>query len=77
MKERKEKGSEGQKSRGSRGDRVARSGQGVRSSAVEHHSRTKSLRSRLARESAQLDPGVEQALAEEGIDQELVAWPAY
>lgn len=34
-------------------------------------------RSRLARESAKLDPGVEQALAEEGIDQELASWPAY
>ena len=34
-------------------------------------------RSRLARESAKLDPRMEQALAEEGIDQELAAWPEY
>jgi metal-responsive CopG/Arc/MetJ family transcriptional regulator len=34
-------------------------------------------RSRLARESAKLDPQLEQALAEEGMDQELAAWPQY
>jgi Arc/MetJ-type ribon-helix-helix transcriptional regulator len=34
-------------------------------------------RSRLARESAKLDPQVEQTLAEEGMEQELVAWPEY
>ena len=34
-------------------------------------------RSRLARECAKLDPQEEQALAEEGIEQELSAWPAY
>ena len=34
-------------------------------------------RSRLARESAKLDPHMEQALAEEGMDQELAAWPEY
>jgi metal-responsive CopG/Arc/MetJ family transcriptional regulator len=34
-------------------------------------------RSRLARESAKLDPDIEQAFAEEGIDQGLAAWPEY
>jgi metal-responsive CopG/Arc/MetJ family transcriptional regulator len=34
-------------------------------------------RSRLARECAKLDSGEEQALAEEGMEQELSAWPAY
>ncbi len=34
-------------------------------------------RSRLARECAKLDPHEEQAMAEEGMDQELVTWPAY
>ena len=34
-------------------------------------------RSRLARECAKLDPSLEQALAEEGMDQELAAWPEY
>jgi len=34
-------------------------------------------RTRLARECAKLDPGEEQALAEEGTAQELAQWPAY
>lgn len=34
-------------------------------------------RSRLARESAKLDPLAEQQHAEEGMDQELAAWPEY
>lgn len=34
-------------------------------------------RSRLARECAKLDPRTEQALAEEGMDQELATWPQY
>ena len=34
-------------------------------------------RIRLARECAKLDPGEEQALAEEGMEQELSTWPAY
>jgi metal-responsive CopG/Arc/MetJ family transcriptional regulator len=34
-------------------------------------------RNRLARECAKLDPHAEQALAEEGIDQELAEWPEY
>jgi len=38
---------------------------------------TRMRRSRLARESAKLDPSIEQALAEEGMDQELAAWPEY
>lgn len=33
--------------------------------------------SRLARACADLDPAAEQALAEEGMDQELATWPAY
>ena len=32
---------------------------------------------RLARESARLDPSEEQALAEEGLTEELSAWPTY
>jgi metal-responsive CopG/Arc/MetJ family transcriptional regulator len=34
-------------------------------------------RSRLARECAKLDPQAEQALAEEGMEQELETWPQY
>ncbi len=34
-------------------------------------------RTRLARECAKLDPRQEQALAEEGMAQELAEWPAY
>lgn len=34
-------------------------------------------RNRLARECAKLDPTVEQALAEEGMYEELAAWPEY
>jgi len=34
-------------------------------------------RSRLARECAKLDRGFEKALAEEGISEDLSAWPAY
>lgn len=32
---------------------------------------------RLARECAKLDPSQEQALADEGLTEELSAWPAY
>lgn len=38
---------------------------------------TRLRRSRLARESAKLDPCAEQAMAEEGMDQELATWPEY
>lgn len=38
---------------------------------------TRLQRSRLARESAKLDSLAEQLLAEEGMDQELAAWPEY
>ena len=38
---------------------------------------TRMRRSRLARESAKLDPQIERSLAEEGMDQELDTWPAY
>ena len=34
-------------------------------------------RSRLARECAKLDPGIEQAIAEEGFSQEMDEWPKY
>ncbi len=34
-------------------------------------------RDRLARECAKLDPREEKAIAEEGMDQELAAWPEY
>ena len=34
-------------------------------------------RSRLARECPTLDPAMEQALAEEGMDRELASWPQY
>lgn len=34
-------------------------------------------RARLARECAKLDPAEERALAEEGMSEELAAWPAY
>jgi Arc/MetJ-type ribon-helix-helix transcriptional regulator len=34
-------------------------------------------RRRLARECAKLDPGAERALAEEGLSEELPAWPEY
>ena len=33
--------------------------------------------SRLARECAKLDPAVEQAIAEEGLSEELGEWPEY
>jgi metal-responsive CopG/Arc/MetJ family transcriptional regulator len=51
-----------------------------RSKAIQEALRdklTRLRRSRLARESAKLDPQFEQSLAEEGIDQELDTWPAY
>ena len=38
---------------------------------------TRMRRSRLARESAKLDPQIEQSLAEEGMVQELDTWPVY
>lgn len=38
---------------------------------------TRLRRSRLAHESAKLDPHAEQALAEEGMEQELATWPEY
>ena len=34
-------------------------------------------RERLARESAKLDPKVEQAMAEEGMSRDLADWPEY
>ena len=38
---------------------------------------TRLRRNRLARESAKLDPQLEQTLAEEGMDLELAAWTEY
>jgi hypothetical protein len=34
-------------------------------------------RSRLARESAKLDPAFEKAVAEEGLREDISEWPAY
>ena len=34
-------------------------------------------RHRLAREAAKLDPAVEQAMAEEGMSEDLGSWPGY
>jgi metal-responsive CopG/Arc/MetJ family transcriptional regulator len=51
-----------------------------RSKAVQEALRDKLerlRRIRLARECARLDPREEQALAEEGIEQELTTWPEY
>ena len=51
-----------------------------RSKAIQaalHDKVARLQRSRLARESAKLDPQTEQRLAEEGLDQELTTWPAY
>ncbi|HWG44842.1 MAG TPA: ribbon-helix-helix domain-containing protein [Gemmataceae bacterium] len=51
-----------------------------RSRAVQEAIRDKLQRlkkSRLARESAKLDPAFEQALAEEGLTEDNEQWPAY
>ena len=51
-----------------------------RSKAIQEALQDKLMRmrrTRLARESAKLDPQIEQALAEEGMDQELATWPTY
>jgi metal-responsive CopG/Arc/MetJ family transcriptional regulator len=62
-------------------DRLVR--QGVfpnRSQAVEQAVEEKLERlerSRLARECTKLDPSFEQALAEEGMGEELTSWPEY
>ena len=51
-----------------------------RSKAIQEAVRDKLARlerSRLARECAKLDPRFEQALADEGLSQELDAWPPY
>ena len=62
-------------------DRLVRAGTYPnRSVAVEAALREKLERldrTRLARESAKLDPEVEQALADEGLREDLGAWPAY
>jgi len=51
-----------------------------RSNAIQEALRDKLARlkrTRLARESAKLDRQQEQAMAEEGLDQELASWPEY
>jgi metal-responsive CopG/Arc/MetJ family transcriptional regulator len=51
-----------------------------RSKAIQaalHDKLTRLQRSRLARESAKLEPQAEQLLAEEGMDQEFATWPEY
>lgn len=51
-----------------------------RSRAIQEAVRDKLARlkrTRLARESAKLNPGLEQALAEEGLDKDFAAWPEY
>ena len=62
-------------------DRLVRTGAYPnRSVAVEAALREKLERlerTRLVRECAKLDPDVERALAEEGIGEDLDAWPAY
>ncbi len=49
--------------------------QAIRTAVVEKV--RKIDRQRLARECAKLDPKFERALAEERMDQEAAAWPAY
>ena len=59
---------------------VARQVYANRSQAIQAAIQDKLVRlsrSRLARECAKLDPHEEQALAEEGLDQEWATWPAY
>lgn len=62
-------------------DRLVREGVfPSRSRAIEEALREKLdrlERGRLARECAKLDPAVEQALAEEGMSEELASWPGY
>ena len=51
-----------------------------RSKAIQEAVRdtlTRLRRTRLARECAKLDPQSEQAMAEEGLAQELTTWPVY
>jgi Arc/MetJ-type ribon-helix-helix transcriptional regulator len=62
-------------------DRLVREGvfpnrsQAVEEAVVEKLERLE--RSRLARECMKLDPAFEQALAEEGMGEELASWPEY
>jgi Arc/MetJ-type ribon-helix-helix transcriptional regulator len=51
-----------------------------RSRAIQEAVREKVTRlsvNRLARECAKLDPKAEQAIAEEGMSEEVVSWPEY
>lgn len=73
-----DKGSEERKVRRAKGQTESEwRGQRIWSIGVAHHTSAKTRRSRLARESARLDPRLEQTLAEEGIDEELATWPGY
>ncbi len=62
-------------------DRMVSEGKySIRSSAVEDaviERLTKAEKSRLAEESAKLDPSFEQALADEGLAGDLSEWPEY
>lgn len=58
----------------------ARQGYPSRSQAVEaaiEEKLTRAERTRLARESALLDPAEETGLAEEGLGEDLARWPEY
>lgn len=59
---------------------VATAAFSTRSQAIQEAVEEKLTRlehSRLARECAKLDPTVEKALAEEGLSEDVSAWPAY
>ena len=55
--------------------RFANRSQAIESALAEKLKRL--ARVRLAREAARLDPDEEKAIAEEGMDTELAAWPEY
>ena len=55
--------------------RFANRSQAIESALAEKLKRL--ARIRLAREAARLDPDEEKAIAEEGMDTELAAWPEY
>ncbi len=59
---------------------VAKAAFPTRSHAIQEAVEEKLTRlehSRLARECAKLDPAVEKALAEEGLSEDVSAWPEY
>jgi metal-responsive CopG/Arc/MetJ family transcriptional regulator len=57
------------------GQRLPNRSQVIGTAIAEKLSRL--ARTRLARESAKLDPDAEKRLAEEGMEGELAAWPVY